>query len=290
MRRHRERGREGEKGRGESQGALSSLLFPLVPGLLLLGLVIFGFFCANAATAGAAEVMPPAPAHYVNDYAHVLSGGTVERLNQGLQDFEKATSSQILVVVYPKMQSDSSIEDYTIRVARAWRVGQAARNNGAILFVFVQDRKMRIEVGYGLEGALPDAVAKRIIEEEVKPHFQQGDYDGGVTAGVNAIMQATRGEYKGTGRTGAHGKPSGSASVWMFLGFLALLFFLFIRRVARGTVYRGSGRTTYWGSSGGWFGGGWGGGGGWSGGGGGGGGGFSGGGGSFGGGGASGSW
>src|SRR6266576_1715551 len=134
--------------------------------------------------AGAAEVIPPAPDHYFNDYANVVSAATGERLEAQLKAFEKETSNQILVALFPKMQSDSSIEDYTVRVARAWRVGQKARNNGAILFIFVQDHKMRIEVGYGLEGALPDALAKRIIEEEIKPHFQKNDYDGGVVAGV----------------------------------------------------------------------------------------------------------
>jgi len=230
----------------------------------------------------------------LNDYSHILSPATAERLNRQLEDFEKATSNQMLVVIYPKMLSDSALEDYTVRVARAWRVGQKARNNGAILFIFAQDRKMRIEVGYGLEGALPDAIAKRIIEEELKPHFQRGDYDGGLVAGVNAMLQAARGEYKGTGRTVGSAKSPGSSNslpAWVFFGLFGIIILFALRRAAaRGTIYRGSGRTTYWGSAGGWSGGGWTGGGGGFGGGGGSGGGFSGGGGSFGGGGASGSW
>jgi uncharacterized protein len=148
---------------------------------------------------------------------------------------------------------------------------------------------MRIEVGYGLEGAMPDAIAKRIIEEEIKPHFQQNDYDGGVVAGVNAMLQATRGEYRGNGTTVAQGKGGSNIPLWISFGFIGLIILLILRRAtARGTLYGRSGRRTYWGGTGGWFGGGWGGGGGMSGGGGGGG--FSGGGGSFGGGGASGSW
>src|SRR5208283_2228805 len=119
-----------------------------------------------ALPASAAEVMPPAPAQYFNDYAHVVSPATVAELNQKLEQFERDTSSQILVAVYPKMESDSSIEDYTVRVAQSWGVGQKGKNNGAVLFVFVQDHKMYIQVGYGLEGALPDALAKRIIENE----------------------------------------------------------------------------------------------------------------------------
>src|SRR5215469_4432644 len=146
----------------------------------------------------AAEVIPPAPPYYFNDYAHVVSSHTPSQLNQSLEAFKRSTSDQIVVAVYPKMQSDSSIEDYTVRVARAWQVGQKIKNNGAVLFVFIQDRKMFIQVGYGLEGALPDALAKRIIENEIKPRFRDGDLNGGLTAGVNAILAATRGEYKGT--------------------------------------------------------------------------------------------
>src|SRR6266403_529457 len=154
-----------------------------------------------ALVASAAEVMPPAPAQYFNDYAHIVSSATATELNQKLEQFERDTSSQIVVAVYPKMESESSIEDYTVRVKQAWGVGQKDKDNGVVLFVFVQDRKMYIQVGYGLEGALPDALAKRIIENEIKPYFRNGDFDGGLRAGVTAILAATKGEYKGTGHT-----------------------------------------------------------------------------------------
>src|SRR5579871_6742556 len=126
----------------------------------------------------AVEVMPPKPTQYFNDYAHVVSAATAADLNRQLEQFERDTSSQILVALYPKMDSDSSVEDYTVRVAQSWGVGQQGKNNGAVLFVFLQDHKMYIQVGYGLEGALPDALAKRIIENEIKPHFSVGDFDG----------------------------------------------------------------------------------------------------------------
>src|SRR5207248_10233990 len=124
---------------------------------------------------------------YVNDYANVLSRSTLADLNQKLRDFESQTSNQVLVVIYPKMQSDSSIDDYAVRVAQAWGVGRKDRKNGVVLFIFTQDRKMTLQVGYGLEGAMPDAISKRIIEDEIKPHFQQNDYNGGVRAGIDAI-------------------------------------------------------------------------------------------------------
>src|SRR2546421_372155 len=145
--------------------------------------------------------MPPRPAHYFNDYAKVVSPGTAQELNKKLEDFERETSSQILVAIFPKMQSDSSIEDYAVRVAQSWEVGQKQKNNGAVLFVFIQDRKMFIQTGYGLEGALPDALCSQIIENEIKPQFKKGNYDAGLRAGVAAILSAAKGEYKGTGRT-----------------------------------------------------------------------------------------
>src|SRR5437868_1073688 len=150
--------------------------------------------------ASAAEVIPPSPPKYFNDYAGVTSAATAARLDRTLEDFEKQTSSQIVVAVYPKMQTDSSIEDYAVRVFRSWGVGQRANNNGAVLLVFVQDHKMRIATGYGLEGALPDAICKRILDNELTPRFKNNDFDGGLSAGVTAMIAATKGEYTGTGR------------------------------------------------------------------------------------------
>ena len=150
---------------------------------------------ALGCAAFAAEVIPPVPAQWFNDYAKVVSPNIAQQLNQSLENFERETSSQIVVAIYPKMQSDSSIENYTVRVAQSWRVGQKGKNNGAALFVFINDRKMYIQVGYGLEGALPDALCKRIIEDEMKPAFKAGNYDAGFAAGVSAILSATKGEY-----------------------------------------------------------------------------------------------
>ncbi len=255
--------------------------------LLLPFLLLFcGLFGASAA-----EVLPPAPSKYFNDYAGAVSPEMAVQLNRKLEDFERSNSSQVVVVIYPKMQSDSSIEDYTVRVAQSWKVGQKGKDNGAVLFVFIQDRKMFLQVGYGLEGALPDALAKQIIDSEIKPHFRSGDYNGGVTVGVNAILSAIQGEYKGTGRTVNEARAQhrhnvgGGLVALLFFGLLFLLLISAVRRGNSGRVYRRRGYSNW----GGWTGGGWGGGGGggWSGGGGGG---FSGGGGSFGGGGAGGSW
>src|SRR6478672_9264835 len=105
--------------------------------------------------------MPPKPARYFNDYAKVVPAATASELEEKLRQFERDSSNQIVVAIFPKMESESSVEDYTSRVAESWKVGQKGRNNGVVLFVFIQDHTMYVQVGYGLEGVLPDALAKR---------------------------------------------------------------------------------------------------------------------------------
>jgi uncharacterized protein len=130
---------------------------PRVPLFLIVALTIW-----RSSSAFAAEVIPPKPDRYLNDYAHVISQGTVARLNDQLVQFERDTSSQVVVAIYPKMQSDSDIADYTRRVAKAWDIGQRQTQNGAVLFVFVDDRKMFIQTAHGVEGALPPSTSPSI--------------------------------------------------------------------------------------------------------------------------------
>ena len=231
----------------------------------------------------AAEVMPPKPAAYFNDYAGVVSKDAGHRFNEQLAQFERETSDQVVVAVFPKMQSDSSIEDYTQRIAQAWGVGQKERRNGAVLFVFIQDRKMFIQVGYGLEGALPDITAFDITEYHIKPHFRNDDYEGGLATGIDLICKAILGDYKGSGKTVA--EQRGKAGAPNFLFFIIFVIVLIVissvmRRLGGYGYSSGRGGPIFLPIGGG----------GWSSGGGGGFSGFSGGGGSSGGGGASGSW
>jgi uncharacterized protein len=253
------------------------------------------------AAARADEVIPPAPKAYVTDHAGVLSPQTVDALNQQLQQFEQDTSNQVVVAIYPHMQSNDDIAAYAVKVYRAWKIGLADKNrgNGVLLLVYAQDHKLRIATGYGLEGALPDFTCKKIIDNDITPRLRLGDYDGGVKAGVNAIITATKGENKGTGTTVGNGNQSDSPGPPVFFILIAVLVGFAILRAllaSRSMAYSGNGSWWVWmllnmamnssGSSrGGWSSGGgsWGGGSF-------GGGGFSGGGGSSGGGGASGSW
>jgi uncharacterized protein len=261
----------------------------------MLGLVVvFGLaFLALPVDALAQPVAPPPPSNFFTDSTGVVPGDVAARLEQQLRDFEKASSNQVLVVVADRIpEGYTSIEEYTNRTAEAWRVGDKSRDNGAVLFVFVGDRKMRIEVGYGLEGALPDALASRIIGDEITPRFRDGRYGEGLLAGVEAIISATKGEYQPKSGTAARGRTAliiVMVILFLFLGVL-LPFLNEIQGIRGSRTYSGHGSSRGrrgWGSSTGWSSGG-----GWSGGGGSswGGGGFSGGGGSFGGGGASGSW
>src|ERR1700732_1492502 len=176
--------------------------------------------------ARAAEVIPPKPPGYFEDTAGVVSRQAALRFNEQLAQFERETSNQVVVAVFPKMQSDDDIAAYTQRVAQAWGVGQKEQRNGAVLFVFTQDRKMFIQVGYGLEGALPDATAFDITEYRIKPHFRNNDYEGGIAVGIESIFQALRGEYKGTGKT--HSEQQGSSGGSSFLFFIIFVIALIV--------------------------------------------------------------
>ena len=246
--------------------------------------IALAFAILFAATANAAEVIPPKPDRYFNDYAGVVSEEATSRFNEQLAQFERETSNQVVVAVFPKMQSDSDVADYTQRVAQAWGVGQKDRRNGVVLLVFTGDRQMFIQVGYGLEGALPDFTAFDITEYHIKPYFRVGDYENGLATGIDLICKAIRGEYKGSGKTVAE-KQGGNVRASSLLFFVIfVMVVMIVSRVMRrlggygyssrrgGPVYFPMGGGGGGGSSGGGFSG------------------FSGGGGSFGGGGAGSSW
>ncbi len=154
----------------------------------------------------------PALKGRVNDYANMLSPGTVASLEEKLAGFEKSDSTQIVVLTIPSLQGEV-LEEFSIRAAEKWKIGLKKLDNGVILLVAKEDRKMRIEVGYGLEGKLTDLRAGRIIDNIIKPSFKAGDYDRGVTEGVDAIMQTVRGEYSAADAPAAEKKDFNSSSV-----------------------------------------------------------------------------
>jgi uncharacterized protein len=179
------------------------------PPLVVLYVLLFFFFescvCLNSelrtpnservflAAAHAAEVA--ALKGYINDYANMMSPSVRSKLTNELREFERTDSTQIVILTISSLEGQP-IEDYSIKVAEAWKIGQKGRDNGIILIVASQERKMRIEVGRGLEGKLTDLTAGRIIDLVIKPRFKRGDFNGGFVAGVAAVIDATKGEFK----------------------------------------------------------------------------------------------
>ena len=131
---------------------------------------------------------------HVHDDAHVLTQATIDQLEKQLTAYEDSTSNQIAVLIIPSLDGDI-LEEYSLRVATTWKLGQKAKDNGALLLIAVNDHKMRIETGTGLEGVLTDAISSRIIRNKIAPAFRKDDYDEGIKAGIDAIILAVGGEY-----------------------------------------------------------------------------------------------
>lgn len=157
---------------------------------------------ALAAAAWAAEApIPPAPKQYVTDTAGFLSPQTVRALNERLKAYERATGHQVVVWI-GRSTGDTPLEEWAVRAFEKWQVGRKGIDDGVLLAIMADDRKMRFEVGYGLEGDVPDVVAWRIIDEVMAPRLKAGDRDGAVTAGIDALLGKIGGE-----KAGAAGKP-----------------------------------------------------------------------------------
>ena len=240
---------------------------------------------ALARAASAALPIPPPPDHRINDYAGTLPAGDRARLEDTLRARERESGNQIVVAIFRSLQGES-LEDYSIRLAQAWRVGQKSLDNGVIFLVFLDDRKMRIEVGYGLEAKLTDALSSQILRQVVAPRFREGKIADGITAGLDAIEQAIAGTYKAPPQgQPARTQGSNAFEVLLFLIVAAGIISMAVSSLYSSRIRRQgwTGGSRGWGGPGIFTGGTWGSGGG-------GGGDFGGGGGSFGGGGASGDW
>ena len=160
----------------------------------------------------------------VNDYAGVLSSKTISGLNTALKSFEDSTSNQIAVLTIHTLDG-ANLEEYSMKVAQTWKLGQKGKDNGVLLLVVTDDRKIRIEVGYGLEGTLTDAVCSVIIQREILPKFKKGDYDGGVSAGIVSILAAIGGTY--TADQASSSDRMGFPEILIFLGIFAVVVGMF---------------------------------------------------------------
>jgi uncharacterized protein len=216
---------------------------------------------------------------WVTDLTGTLSSQELNNLNYELKTFEDSTSNQLVVLMIPAL-GNYPIDYYSMDVVNKNKIGTKQHDNGVLLLIVKNDKKMRIEVGYGLEGALPDALSSSIIRNVIAPYFRNDEYYKGIATGVNAIIAATKGEYKGVPKEEHHNRHDFS-----FILYLIFFIFFFVFPIFSRGGRRGRGGFIFF--PGGFWGGGFGGGGSS---GGGGFGGFSGGGGSFGGGGASGGW
>jgi len=224
-----------------------------------------------------AQIKFPELKQRVNDFTNTLSFQEWQKVDSELKSYEDTTSTQVVVLMINSLEGES-IEEYANKTFALNKIGQAKKDNGVLLVIAKQDRKVKIEVGYGLEGVLTDAVSSQIIRQEILPHFKADNYFGGIITGVDAIIRTTRGEYQ------ADRRGNKAPAVSMGLVFLVMMFGIFVllpMLASRRRSVIGSGGHSYYsgwgyggGSSGGFGGGG----------------GFSGGGGMSGGGGASGSW
>ena len=244
---------------------------------------VLGFWLAClglmfAAPTARAEIPASPSPHYVYDEARWLGPAAFAAIDKRLQDYERESSSQMLVAIFQALPETGEMFDFSQRVFDAWKPGEKGKDNSAILFFFVNDRKIRIHIGYGLEGALPDARCKQIIEEVIAPRLRADNRELAVAAGIEAMIAATKGEYQGTGSTRLD-RRDGIPFPVIILLVIILLVLISSQQHGDVVITRGGSRHGGWGDGGGGWGGGFGGGGG-----------FSGGGGRSGGGGASGGW
>lgn len=177
--------------------------------------------CAGACLAPArAEVAVPPLQSRVTDLTATLSPSRKQALEQKLAAFEARKGSQVAVLIVPSTKPET-IEQYGIRVAEQWKLGRKGVDDGALLLVAKEDRALRIEVGYGLEGPLPDATAKRIIEEVIVPRFRSGDFEGGVDAGTDAVIKVIEGEpLPAPPRRDARGGGNSPFDTALVIGFM----------------------------------------------------------------------
>jgi uncharacterized protein len=164
---------------------------------------------------------------WVHDEATVLSPSTIAQLERILKAERDSTSNQIAILIVQSLDGED-IDGFSTRVAEKWKAGDVKKDNGVIFIVAILDRKMRIEVGQGLQGVLTDALASRINRNQVAPQFRQGNYDGGVLDGTMAIIQAIKGEYKNTDPP--RRKRGGGKTPWGTLIFIILIIAIMSRR------------------------------------------------------------
>jgi uncharacterized protein len=186
----------------------------------------------------------------ISDFTNTLSFQEWQSLEQLLKEYEDSTSTQIVVLMINSLQ-DENIEEYANKTFELNKIGQVKKNNGVLLVIAKDDRKLRIEVGYGLEGVITDAVSSQIIRKDILPHFKSGNYFGGIATGVDAIMRASVGEYKAESK----GQKAPAVSAGLVIIAIVFVFFVLVPMMSsrRRTIVGANGHRYYsgWGYGGG---------------------------------------
>lgn len=188
-------------------------------------LVISFFLFALCSFSQIDKVIPPRPnpARLVNDFTNTLTPEQQEALENKLVAYDDSTSNQVAVVIIPTT-GDYDIAEVGLQILRRWGVGNKGKNNGIVLLIAKDDHKIRIEVGYGLEGAVPDITAKSIIDNDLTPNFRAGNYYRGINVATDDIIKAAAGEYKAPEGYGKKKKGIGVGTIFFLLMILFAIF------------------------------------------------------------------
>lgn len=189
-------------------------------------------FCFSAL----AQDFPAKSARLVNDYTGTLSSTEVAQLEQKMRAYADSTSTQVSIVLIATLNG-YEIGDFAIKLAESWGIGQAKKNNGVLILAAINDRKVTIQTGYGMEGVLPDAICKRIVETSIKPAFRAGNYFAGFNQATDDIISYSKGEYKGDGAKAGAKKPIPYAAL---IAIAVVAFFYFAGRRRGNSKYIGS--------------------------------------------------
>jgi uncharacterized protein len=195
--------------------------------------LFFILLLCSAPLVEAQKKVPELWGHRVHDDAHILSSTAIDNLELRLKSFEDSTTNQMAVLIVSSLDNEP-IETYSIKVVEEWKLGTEKNDNGILLLVSTGDRKVRIEVGQGLEGVLTDALTSRIIRNEIAPNFRRGDYEAGIVAAVDAIIKATKGEYKADKITSRRKGGGGGTGVFGLIIFAVLAVFTWTALFAKG--------------------------------------------------------
>ncbi len=206
--------------------ASASVSHALLPALRLAAKLMLAVLLASMAVSSASAREVPDLKGLVNDYARLLSSATISQLETVLAALESTDSTQIAVLTIDSLNGDS-LEDFSLRTVEKWKIGQKQTDNGALLLISRDDRLVRIEVGYGLEGSLTDMVSGQIIRNIITPNFRRGDFNQGVIDGVGAMISAVRGEFQAPADGGQQAAGGDDGDLGGLLTSLIFIFFFF---------------------------------------------------------------